>query len=255
MKNGQHGPKIVTDGLQLYMDPLNTRCYAGSGTSAVTDLSLNGADGTIQNNGQMTYDNTLNVWNSNGTNASQIDLGFPSNITQVQAPLTIMMIIRHATIAPQYQYVWNAYLAHPPGNPAKIYSVLGYSNYGTYGYAQSLASTTTATLTTKPFTQTAVANKWTFLCAVVNGTISSPVLDMYLKNEDMSNTEERIGTVLPAMMTNVSASVKHTIGSTQSVQNGIGLNGKLGPVLFYNRGLSQTEVTQNLESLGKRFGL
>lgn len=41
-----HSPRIVTDGLVLALDPGNTKCYPGSGTS-VTDLTGNFSTGTL----------------------------------------------------------------------------------------------------------------------------------------------------------------------------------------------------------------
>jgi hypothetical protein len=41
-----YNPKIVTNGLKLYYDPANQKCYPGSG-SAITDLSGSGAAGTL----------------------------------------------------------------------------------------------------------------------------------------------------------------------------------------------------------------
>jgi hypothetical protein len=41
-------PKIITDGLVLYLDAANTRSYPGSGT-VWTDLSRVGNNGTLTN--------------------------------------------------------------------------------------------------------------------------------------------------------------------------------------------------------------
>ena len=57
------GPKIVTDGLVLYLDAANPKSYPGSGTTW-SDLSGNGNDGTLingptfdnGNNGSITFD-------------------------------------------------------------------------------------------------------------------------------------------------------------------------------------------------------
>ena len=43
-----HSPKIVTDGLVLYLDAANTKSYPGSGTTW-SDLSGNGNNGTLVN--------------------------------------------------------------------------------------------------------------------------------------------------------------------------------------------------------------
>jgi hypothetical protein len=41
-------PKIVTNGLVLYLDAANTRSYSGSGT-AWNDLTVNGNNGVLTN--------------------------------------------------------------------------------------------------------------------------------------------------------------------------------------------------------------
>ena len=43
-----YSPKIVTDGLVLYLDAANNRSYPGSGTTW-TDLSRGGNNGTLTN--------------------------------------------------------------------------------------------------------------------------------------------------------------------------------------------------------------
>jgi len=46
MSTQKGGPNTVTDGLIMYMDAANTRCYSGTGT-VWNDLSINKNDGTL----------------------------------------------------------------------------------------------------------------------------------------------------------------------------------------------------------------
>ena len=65
-----YNPKIVTDGLVLYLDAGNTKSYPGSGTTW-TDISGNGNNGTLintptynnTNGGNFNFDNTNNYVN------------------------------------------------------------------------------------------------------------------------------------------------------------------------------------------------
>ena len=41
-----HSPRIVTDGLDMYLDAANPKSYSGTGTTW-TDLTKNGYDGTL----------------------------------------------------------------------------------------------------------------------------------------------------------------------------------------------------------------
>jgi hypothetical protein len=70
-----HSPKIVTNGLVLYLDAANQKSYPGSGT-AVTDLSGNGNNVTLgnsvsfssNNNGVLSY---LSTGSNTTTNSTQ----------------------------------------------------------------------------------------------------------------------------------------------------------------------------------------
>ncbi len=70
-----YSPKIVTDGLVLYLDAANTRSYPGTGT-VWTDLSRSGNNGTLtngptfnsSNNGSIVFDGTNDYINMNNVN-------------------------------------------------------------------------------------------------------------------------------------------------------------------------------------------
>jgi hypothetical protein len=90
-----YSPKIITDGLVLYLDAANTRSYPGSGTTW-TDLSRGGNTGTLingptfnsGNGGNIVFDGTNDLVNINniafGTNPFSICLWFKINQNQNQ---------------------------------------------------------------------------------------------------------------------------------------------------------------------------
>lgn len=88
-----HSPKIVTNGLVLYLDAANQKSYPGSGTTW-TDLSGNGNTGTLtngptfsaNNNGGIVFDGAndyVSISNSSSLNITgrniTIEVIFKSN--------------------------------------------------------------------------------------------------------------------------------------------------------------------------------
>ena len=70
-----HSPKIVTDGLQVYLDAANTKSYPGSGTDW-TDLTGNGYNASLVNS--PTHNSDVGFISFNGTDqyANHTVLGF-----------------------------------------------------------------------------------------------------------------------------------------------------------------------------------
>ena len=75
-----NGPKIVNDGLVMYLDAANSRSYSGTGT-AWTDLTGSGANGTLTNGPTFNSANGGSIV-LDGTN-DYIPISVPSNIIRL----------------------------------------------------------------------------------------------------------------------------------------------------------------------------
>jgi hypothetical protein len=102
------GPKIVTDGLVLYLDAANTKSYPGSGT-LWNDLSGNGNNGTLingptfssENGGSIVFDGV----NDNISKNTSINVGQNFSGCVWVYPTTIN--VRDAIIGNSYPYTSN----------------------------------------------------------------------------------------------------------------------------------------------------
>jgi hypothetical protein len=97
-----YSPRIVTDGLVLYLDAANPRSYPGSGTTW-SDLSRGG------NNGVLTNGPTFNSANNgsivfDGTN----DFIQCSNRTTINLGLTIETVIKTTSSTSTKSYIGDA---------------------------------------------------------------------------------------------------------------------------------------------------
>jgi hypothetical protein len=230
-----YSPKIVTDGLVLYLDAANNKSYPGSGTTW-TDLSRGGNNGTLTNGptfnsangGSIVFDGvddyvdcglstfqptqmTLSVWMSRGSLANggiitrgNINAGTELGISFGYSP----------SFGPGGGY--------PPD-----YYIVGrtttYNNQLLYQYPTSSLNTFHSITYT-----------------VINNTSAALYYDGNLVAS--TNTIGSIG----ADGTNMMLGKWNNYGP---------LNGKIANAQIYNRALSATEVLQNYNATKTRFGL
>ena len=87
-----HHPRIVSNGLLMYIDAANTRSYAGSGNTAlglITGIDgtlVNGVGFTSANNGAFTFDGSNDYINFGNSSAVQQSLGTLSAWAKASSP-------------------------------------------------------------------------------------------------------------------------------------------------------------------------
>lgn len=226
------GPKIVKDGLVIYLDSANVRSYIGSGTSALslsglgnTAILINGPTFSFSNNGQIIFDGTNDYIKFPANSAYNLNNGsltievFYSIINPI---IGERMILEHNT--------WNA---------SGLYQ-LTFATNNVYRYVFPEAWALGQQL---DYTDTNLElNKWTHIVATFNTSTNTSRL--------YKNTQ------LIAERTDVTAELGN---STSDIfifcRNGTGLflAARLGHLKLYNRALSQQEILQNYNATKGRY--
>ena len=87
----KHHPRVVTNGLVMYLDAANTRCYSGSGITVnglvgIGGTLVNGVGFTSSNNGAFTFDGTNDYINFGNSSAVQQSSGTLSAWAKASSP-------------------------------------------------------------------------------------------------------------------------------------------------------------------------
>jgi hypothetical protein len=214
-----YSPKIVTDGLVLYLDAANTRSYPGSGT-VWSDLSRGG------NNGTLTNGPTFNSGNGgsivfDGSN----DYVSVSSSTSLNEPKTIESWI----------YVTSQ-------QTAMILS-RGIGNYELYTFTDGFVYTYWGNAFNASINNPSVTlNVWNQFCFTLSGT---------------TETVYKNGSLIGSRTLNATPSYSNTgnLDIARRNTNTLYLNGRIPNIKIYNRALSSTEILQNYNATKTRFGL
>jgi hypothetical protein len=222
-----YSPKIVTDGLVLYLDAANSKSYV-SGSTTWNDISRSGNNGTLTNGPTFNSSNGGSIV-FDGVN-DYVDVTTTPNLTN---PLTICAFVNTSVTTGSNQVIYG-----PSANGQDNW--LSISN----NRAQILATQTSDVnnfFTTG--TTTIQANTWYHITGIVNNNVTS----LYING-----------------VFEVSSSVQaFTIGGWNSAAR-IGqrattgqfsFNGRIANICGYNRALTAQEITQNFNATKTRFGL
>lgn len=228
-----YSPKIVTDGLVLYLDAANPYSYV-SGSTSWNDLSRGGNNGTLvngptfssANNGSILFDGTddlvLKTTSFEGLPSSQLSAFLWIRFSSLGAVYELLSQGRTPT---NFEGEWILTATNVGGIPK--FSFWDY-NSG-YGFNNPIANTTLVT------------NQWYYLGFVKNNTSGT----FYLQGFQDGTT-----TGINKTYTNTG----YVIGGSyrDSMQY---LSGNISTVQIYNRALSAQEVLQNYNATKTRFGL
>jgi hypothetical protein len=220
-----YSPKVITEGLVLYLDAANVKSYV-SGSTVWNDLSRN------RNTGTLTNGPTFN----SGNGGSIVFDGVDDYVLTTAAPPTLGMISGSFTVCCWFYCnnlsttnggLVNSRTAESAGNS---YEMLVRSNnliVGFYGEDQPI-----------PISN----NTWYYAVHTYNYTTKTS--KVYL-NSSLQNTKTRT--------TNLSSTGVIKIGTYSNIIRSF--NGNINIVQIYNRELSSTEITQNYNALKGRYGL
>ena len=233
-----HSPRIVRDGLVLYVDAANTKSYPGSGTTW-TDISGKGHNGTLTNGPTFSSDNMGSIV-FDGTNDT-VTLSANSDFDFGTGDLTIEGFFNKSATTANLTLVCseNYYATGYNGN-----WIIRITNANTIAFASYDGKSNGEY---NEFSAPTTSGKWYHFAFVREGTGSN-------------ESKFYFNGVLAGSMT-VSKSLSNAgneglrIGEDNNWANAF-MNGKISNVKIYKgKGLTATEVLQNYNALKGRFGL
>lgn len=224
----QHGPKIITSGLKLYLDAANKKSYPGTGTSWV-DISRNGYQGTLISGvshnptGSMTF---------NGTDG-YVSLGTVPDLSFTEEESLIIWCKPTNIDADRRSHVG----ARHSGFLTIYGSQFGYESVNDLGVWQNNLYSSTNAVALNTWQQLAFTFK-------TNGQI------VLYKNGVKTAEKTSVGSQMPA-------SAPYFIGTEAFGGWGTPMYfmGEISIVKNYNRELSANEILQNFNSIRYRYGL
>jgi hypothetical protein len=232
LKRGSVNGQVVTSGLYIYMDPVNTSSYNGSGTT-VYDLSGNGRHGSMTNmsssnwvtiNGYRAF-NTFKLTNEN------VQIPYNSSSLQ-QRTYSVWVNTKGFGGQNGNASAWHTWLDDGAGE--RILFGSSSDNVSIYPELNTVAGTR-------------VINTWYHITYTLNG-VSGP-MQIYVNGETPTYAENSEFTYSPSV-----ADTNKTTLYWMGDAGGETSFAYFGPMTIYNRVLSQTEVRQNFLAHGGRYG-
>jgi|688.fasta_scaffold12325_5 hypothetical protein len=230
-----YGPKIITNGLVLYLDAANRNSYPGSGTTW-TDLSGNSNNGTLTNGptfssangGHIVFDGTNDYLSLNSALNFSTSTGF-----------TICMFLQK--VNNQSGTAWNYFYS----NNSPTIEIGGYGQTGT-----SFVFKDNTVANTEIGSQDIVSS-WSYISFGTNASTRTSYI--YTLNPT-------VGTVLTTSVGSVSNLTLgferfFTTGPSGGPAGTTYFRSKCATIQAYNRVLTSTEVLQNYNATKSRFGI
>lgn len=226
-----HSPRIITDGLVLYLDAANTKSYPGSGTTW-TDLSGNGNNGTLingptfdnGNNGSIVFDG-VNDFVTTGNQLDPIAYGLFADATSFWSVSSWFL--------PDTANTANGAITGKGGGTGGLATYVVYES-GT-SLNVRLRGGTILTITS------ALTSTWNEVVITWDGTAAKAYLNGSYVNDIV------VGVAAKQLNNFV-------IGATGSGVNTF-YKGNVADTKVYNRALTSNEILQNYNATKGRFGL
>lgn len=242
-----NGPKIVTDGLQLYLDAGNNKSYIGSGTSW-RDLTEN--SDTFASS-YYTYpspvvSNNVRGFNfiNNGTTVNNIYNASPTLNTRVQTSYTRMAWFNLQTNPTE----WSPIIQNQIGNNSDMGLAIAPGNYIHFRqYTKSQTNGTADGDYGVSSTGTIDTNCWNSAAIVVN--LTAKTVSFYINGifSSISN------------LNTIGVASNNTIivggAAVDNYSGGRMFKGYISTVMHYGRLLNPEEISQNHNLLKSRFNL
>jgi len=244
-------PKVVRDGLILYVDAANSVCYINPNTT-LDDLvsddigQINTVNYNSNNLGVFYFDGSSSNNNISLTERiplltltqSSIDIWINPSITSSSAGIFSSSIVEPNTA----YYGFNIQLGSLVGNKFNISVHTGNGLGSVSGNRRSLQTSTPAI----------TANTWNHIVATCDApSLSNATFQLYVNGVIIPGYYSGTGTQLN--WGNLSGAIA-SLGRTWSTDT-LKLTGYISNVKMYNKILSQNEVLQNFNALKNRFNL
>jgi hypothetical protein len=225
----QYSPKIVTEGLVLYLDAANTKSYPSSGTTW-RDLSRSGTNGTLTNGPTFNSGNGGSIV-FDGVN-DFVDLGV-TNLSTTLPSLTLNFFLKITKVNTK-QAIISSYTSSPQGGWG--IELLANNTLNFFGF------TNTTTFTDVQTTQTYELNQILNICCIFgNSTFIIYVNGVQSGLKSGVSTIYRTSTI--------------RLGITPPPTAVIPFQGNIYLASIYNKALTPQEVLQNYNATKSRYGI
>jgi hypothetical protein len=221
-----YSPKIVTDGLVLYLDAANSKSYV-SGSTTWSDISRGGNNGTLTNGPTYSSANGGSII-LDGSN-DYVDVTTTPNLTN---PLTICAFVNTSVTTGSNQVIYG-----PSANGQDNW--LSISNNKAQILATQTSDVNNFSITG---TTTIQANTWYHITGIVDNNVTS----LYINGVFEVASSARAFTI---------GGWNSTARIGQRATGQFSFNGRIASVYGYNRALTAQEILQNYNATKTRFGL
>ena len=226
---------IVTDGLSVYLDTANPRCYSGSGITVnglvggIGGTLVNGIGFSSQNNGSFFYDGSDDYFRL-PTNFFNPDSGTPFTVS-----------------------VW-----FKTGTSGMIFGQENGATPGTgSGWVPAIYVDTNGKLRTSCFYGGNTAQSVSTIS--VNDNLWHQIIVTFESSSQKSYLDGILFGTLSKTHQNYSATYYYYLGSGKNTgwpnAGNMTLSGNISNFMFYNRALSATEILQNYNATKRRYRL
>ena len=242
-----YSPKIITEGLVLYLDAANTRSYV-SGSTTWNDISRSGNNGTLingptfnsGNGGSIVFDGVNDYYLGNFSSIINNTTTGTSPIFTISNWIFLTansgIIDGLGRVSPSEAQSWAHYYRYTnPSGPTINFNKVnsGISNIRTFQVVSQA--------------NVILPNRWNNIVTIYN---SGTVL-FYLNGSQITNSI----TANDGSSTIVNNYFSLIFGKSNLGSGGEPLNGRIANYIIYNRALSASEVLQNFNATKTRFGL
>lgn len=219
-----YNPKIVTDGLVLYLDAANPKSYPGTGTN-VYDLVNYASNITFYNTPVITETSfDFTTLDTDGLSIASTDYEGLTDFTM------------------ECLFKLNGTHLHYDG------SLMSSGNWNSSHWSFSVNQNNTAVVTRNP----SITHSYSFTTGLWYSGVyrrSGTTINFFINNVKSSDYSSSNNIPLTSDATNTS------IGRETYASGYFNLNGKISIAKIYNRSLTDLEVSQNFNTIRKRFGI
>jgi hypothetical protein len=234
-----YSPKIVTDGLVLYLDAANTKSYVPSSTSW-NDISRGGNSGTLINGPTFNSGNYGSIVFDGVDDYVNIPNGDSLNPTE---QITISCYVKLTNLR---NLIYESLVVKTPSGGA-----YGTGQYGLVGWRGGLPAggiffrlelSSGLKSVNSNIDNTTILNKWVYVTATYDGSSMKIYYDSVLQNS--TSATGTINTITDDLF----------IGRN-GINNNNYTSSYIANVKIYNKALSPSEILQNYNATKSRFGL
>jgi hypothetical protein len=234
----QYSPKIITDGLMVYLDAANTKSYAGSGT-AWNDLSGNGRNFNWVSTPTFAYDGNVPYF----TTLSNRCTGPASNTIGITntSGYTVIMMFKQLTLTESSAFKF--YKNNLTGGDGRgIFAHATWTDNNIYFDQGGCCASSTRT----GVASGGITNWSMFAFRRLTNSSTRHII----KNGNILTTNTNSAATLDLDSRAVDVASSDEFGGNSSAWNA-----RINSFIVYNRGLTDAEILQNFNATRSRFGV